>query len=171
MRSLLLLCIALLWAPMQAYAYATPEEVLFPEEAANEGATLFPIHRDSGDAVAQQQQRAKERREREWAAAYNAQHPPSSSSSLGEAQSSSSAASDAAAAQSTDEPDKNAEENEDTSMTIQPWENATGGSQEVLHSGAPLAPTGPGSWLAFGVLFVTIGYTMWRVRSGFTIGK
>jgi hypothetical protein len=36
----------------------------------------------------------------------------------------------------------------------------------TLHSGAPLAHTGPESWLAGGTMFGAIAYTLWKSRRG-----
>ena len=173
----------LMLVPVAGSAYVTPEEALLPAAGYN---TIMdpPSHRDTGDRIDEQTLKSKQRREAEWQAAYDAQHPKSSASSSSRASSVASSPSLEDVLSSLKEsidslqsggghPAAGKDPNVDTSMTIQPWEDPgqSGGSDEVLHSGAPLTPTGPGTWVAVATLIAAVGWTLWRVKNGSTVQK
>ncbi len=169
----------LLLLPTLAAAYVTPEESLYPAAGYN-NLLAPPSHRNSGDRIDEQEQTTRERREAEWQAAYDAQHPKSSAASSSRA---SSVASEATLEdvlsslkdsiddlKSGKHPAADKDPGFDNGMTIDSWENPSqGGSEEVLHSGAPLTPTGPGTWVAVAALIATVGWTLWKVRNGSTV--
>ena len=184
-RSNILIALFLLLAPFSALAYATPEEILFPAGGYN-ATQKPPINRESGDRTEEQRLRSEQRRQQEFQAAYDAQHPPMAASSSSVAEEASSAPSMeeilSALQQSIERLDGGgtaheaapSKEGRDTGMSIEPWENPkinTGGSDEVLHSGAPLTPTGAGTWIAVSASAAAIGWTMWNAKNGFTVRK
>lgn len=151
MRLQTLIVATFLLLPQTAVAYATPEEVLFSNQATH--LVPPPRHRETGDRLDAQRHTSQERREREWQENYERQHP-------------------APPPPADDEEDAVREERQQQrereelfenapypgGMTIPSWEDpdrTDNGSQDVLHSGAPLTPTGLGSWLGAAVILGT----------------
>lgn len=173
--SALVATLALLLLPGSAAAYLTPEEVLF--RGAGYTTLKPPSHRETGDKIDEQMRTSDERRRQEQKQNYLNQHPPVSEPEPEEE----------AAEETSEEPtledvlsslqesiDRLSEEREaggvgsgdDEGMTIANWEDPTRvrDNDDVLHSGAPLTPTGAETWVALAAVMGAVGYTFWRAR-------
>lgn len=166
----------LLMPPATVLAYATPEEVLFPSAGFNTN-MMPPSERQTGNVFDAQQEQTAARRQAEWQAAYDAQHPKSASSAAASSTSSKPTLEDVLSSlKDSIDSIKNGgdsrgaapaqDEHMDTSMTIGSWEDPTrsSGQEEVLHSGAPLVQTGPGSWVAGLLIVAAIIGIVWRIK-------
>lgn len=163
MRAKPLIIAALTLLPFAAVAYSTPEEILFDAPATHYAAP--PLHRETGDKIYEQMQRAKERREKEWAANYASQHPTSSSAASETSIEETEETGESEAVEETAKTNTSTIDDGDSlgGMTIANWEDPTR-NQDVLHSGAPLTPTGLGTWFAGGVILATGLWTLRRAK-------
>lgn len=154
MSKKILFALALIALPFGAAAYSSPESVLF-DEVETHMAAPPPIHRETGDRQEEQRKKSQERREREWAENFARQHPKPVATEE---------------SKETEESEGTDETEEPTGMTIEPWEDPTrilnDENDDVLHNGAPLAPTGLGTWAAVGAILAATGWTIRRAKPG-----
>lgn len=179
-RTHILIALALLALPAHASAYLSPEEVLFSDSGMLYEAP--PNHRTTGDRIDDQNIKSAERRKQEQEINYANQHPAAPAEPEHPAAPEESAPAtleDVLSAMqktldkigSTGVQSETSVEEVDQGMTIDSWEDPatiqnTGGSAEVLHSGAPLNESGPGMWVGAIAIAGAVCWTMLRVKKG-----
>ncbi len=179
-RTHILIALSLLALPATAAAYLSPEEVLFSDSG-----QMYeppPNHRTTGDRIDSQTLTSAERRKQEQAINYANQHPATPEEPVHAAapeEPKPATLEDVFSAlqkalEKVGSPDAQSEtvgEEVDEGMTIDSWEDpstvqSAGGSTEVLHSGAPLNASGPGTWVAALAIAGAICWTMLRAKKG-----
>lgn len=158
--------VALMLIPTSAVAYMTAEDVLLNDEF-----FLPPSARETEDRIARQAETSAERRQKVQSESFEAQHaaapeeiPVEEEEVYGEEES---------GAQDTDASNLSATDLE-LLRTLRLLDRITE-RQQVLqygaapqpgatHTGAPLAPTGAGAWIAASTMLGAVGWTMRRAR-------
>lgn len=183
---------AVLLLPGSAYAYTPPQDALFDENI-DDGFLLPPTKREVDARVAEQQRQSAARRAQEQAATYGGGTVEDEEIQEEDDLHGAASDEEDDAGSTTDDPelsdvlksieqtlsgireDSQSVENRRRERLLERLEEDGTGTrnaapdyryngQEEFHSGAPLAHTGPESWLAGGVLAGAIGWTLWRSR-------
>ncbi len=141
----------MLATPAIAHAYLLPEEVLLSEEFYDP-----PRSREAGDRARMQAEESAARRAEEWAEEYNAQHPSAPEEPVLEEEA------------GTTDADLTPEELELLRTIrllnrVEDQQNVLQ-SQQGLHGGAPLPPTGAGGILALITMIGAVGWTLFRAQ-------
>jgi hypothetical protein len=163
----ILLLTVLLGAPVHAQQYQEPEDVLMRDQAAAQ----IPHNNRAANAAASSQEAARQ-----------AAHPVLTTEP-GDAQSASSADASSAAAGTTDTDLHGAAPAAGTDefssldpitarflrrlqneQTLNLYLQQNGSESTALHSGAPLAGSGPAETASVAALFLAVGWTLWRAR-------
>lgn len=156
MSILLLTCLSLLAiSPVQTLAYVTPEEVLFENDF-----FFPPTNRDADERVAAQEKervaRLFERQQKELA-----ERNPEQDSPLDEVL--------ASLADAIKSIDRNGaltpDQRQDVRLLERIERRQQSASPQVLNSGAPLTPTGAGTFIAIGAIVSAAIWTLKRARN------
>lgn len=142
----------LVLSPIPASAYVTPEEVLFQNDF-----FFPPTGRDADKRVQAQEEERLEKfleRQRQDLAILNPEESPSLESVL---------ASLAQAIESIDKGIATPDEKRDVRL-LGRIERRQTLLPQTLNSGAPLAPTGAGTFIATGAIAAAAMWTLWRAR-------